>query len=138
MRTKTLSCCKYLAGATALAALVACGGGGGDGGDGSGTGTLKLALTDAPSCGYDAVNVTVQKIRVHQSATAADDASGWHELTLNPARRVDLLSLTNGVLEELGELPLPTGKYTQMRLVLAGNGGTAPSPTPSCPRGRAK
>ena len=135
MRTKTLSCCKYLAGATALAALVACGGGGGDGGDGSGTGTLKLALTDAPSCGYDAVNVTVQKIRVHQSATAADDASGWHELTLNPARRVDLLSLTNGVLEELGELPLPTGKYTQMRLVLAGNGGAAPFANSVVPTG---
>ena len=138
MRTQTLSCCKYLAGATALAALVACGGGGGDGGDGSGTGTLKLALTDAPSCGYDAVNVTVQKIRVHQSATAADDASGWHELTLNPARRVDLLSLTNGVLEELGELPLPTGNTPRCVWCWRAMAERPPSPTPSCPQGRAK
>ncbi|MGD9774433.1 DUF4382 domain-containing protein [Diaphorobacter sp.] len=137
MSTTPLTRWKYWTGATALAALAACGGGGGggSGSGGDGTGTLKLALTDAPSCGYDAVNVSVQKIRVHQSASAADDAAGWHELTLNPARRVDLLSLTNGVLQELGELPLPAGKYTQMRLVLASNGGAAPFANSVVPTG---
>lgn len=99
-----------------LAVVAACGGGGGGG---SGSGTLRLALTDAPSCGYDAVYVTVEKVRVHQSNGATDADGGWSEIVLNPARRVDLLSLTNGVLMELGQMPLPAGKYTQMRLVLA-------------------
>lgn len=107
---------KLATGAVLLAGLAACGGGGSDG---TGSGTLRLALTDAPSCGYDAVYVTVEKVRVHQSSSATDADGGWSEIVLSPARRVDLLSLTNGVLMELGQMPLPTGKYTQMRLVLA-------------------
>jgi hypothetical protein len=112
--------------ATVVAALTlaACGGGGGDGG-GSGEGTLRVALTDAPSC-YQHVWVTVEKVRVHTSASAADGDAGWRELVLSPARRIDLLSLTNGVLEELGSMPLPAGSYSQVRLVLAENSATAP------------
>ncbi|MES2948004.1 MAG: DUF4382 domain-containing protein [Pseudomonadota bacterium] len=110
-------------------ALTACGGGGGSTSvttSAGSNGSLRMALTDAPACGYDAVNVTVQKVRVHQSSSAADADSGWSEITLTPARRIDLLSLTNGVLSELGQTPLPTGRYTQLRLVLADN--TAASP----------
>lgn len=107
---------KLATGAVLLAGLAACGGGGSDS---TGSGTLRLALTDAPSCGYDAVYVTVEKVRVHQSSSATDADGGWSEIVLSPARRVDLLGLTNGVLMELGQTPLPTGKYTQMRLVLA-------------------
>lgn len=102
----------------AVLTLAACGGGGGEA---QGSGTLRLALTDAPACGFNQVNVTVQKVRVHQSATAADTDGGWAEIVLNPARRVDLLSLTNGALFELGQTPLFPGKYTQLRLVLAEN-----------------
>ena len=111
---------KLAAGILLVASLAACGGG--DGGSAvSQSGTLRLALTDAPSCGYDAVHVTIQKVRVHQSSSASDTDGGWSEIVLNPARRVDLLKLTNGVLDELGQTPLPTGKYTQLRLVLAAN-----------------
>lgn len=118
---------KAILGGLATAALVACGGGSGDGGTvGPLNGTLRLALTDAPSCGYDAVNITVQKVRVHQSATAGETDSGWSEVVLAPAKRVNLLTLSNGVLEELGQTPLPTGKYTQLRLVLASNDSTQP------------
>jgi hypothetical protein len=108
----------------AAAILAACGGGGGSA---SGDGSLRLALTDAPACGYDNVFVTIEKVRVHQSAGAADADGGWSELTLSPARRVDLLALTNGVLEELGTLPLAPGHYSQIRLVLASNSGTGTS-----------
>lgn len=115
-------------GASAAALLIglsACGGGG-DGGI-SGTGVMRLSITDAPACGYDHVYVTVKKVRVHQSATAAeDDPQGWSEVVLNPAKRVDLLTLTNGVLEPLGETALPAGRYSQLRLVLADNGASAP------------
>ncbi len=61
---------------------------------------------------------------MHKSATAADADTGWSEVVLNPARRIDLLSLTNGVLDDLGQTALPAGKYTQMRLVLVPNSGS--------------
>lgn len=104
--------------------LAACGGGGGGGGTTAGEGTLRVALTDAPSCGYDHVWVTIQKVSVHQSSSAGEADAGWTDLTLSPARRVDLLELTNGVLEELGSTPLAAGRYSQIRLVLASNSGT--------------
>lgn len=99
----------------------------------TGTGTLGVSLTDAPACGFDAVNVTVSKVRVHQSNSAADNDTGWSEIVLNPARKINLLDLTNGALEYLGETPLDAGHYTQLRLVLAedSNGNIANSVIPS-------
>lgn len=109
------------------AVLTACGGGGG--GDSTPIpaqlGSLSMAITDAPACGFDAVNVTVQRVRVHQSASAEATDSGWSEITLAPARKINLLNLTNGVLEQLGQTPLPVGHYTQVRLVLDPNAGNA-------------
>ncbi|MCE3606994.1 DUF4382 domain-containing protein [Massilia sp. P8910] len=124
----------------AALALTACGGGGGSPGinrsngttgNGTGTppalggtsGTLSVSLTDAPACGFDAVNVTVSKVRVHQSASAADADTGWSEVVLAPARKINLLNLTNGVLDPLGTTPVPSGHYTQVRLVLDPNTG---------------
>ena len=111
-----------------LSAFIAgCGGGGSDGGgNGGGSGTLGVSLTDAPACGFDAVNVTVSIVRVHQSDTASDSAGGWSEISLNPPRKINLLDLTNGVLESLGETMLPAGHYTQLRLVLAANNASSP------------
>jgi hypothetical protein len=105
----------------------ACGGGGGDT-TGGGTGTLAVSLTDNP-CDYRAVNVTIEQLRVHRSASAAESDAGWTNLPLNltPAqRRVDLLSLQNGALLKLGDVSLDSGSYTQLRLVLAPNGSGAP------------
>lgn len=101
--------------------LAACGGGGGATGD---MGTLKLGLTDAPACGYDHVYVTIQKVGINQSATASDTDAGWTDITLNPAMRVDLLTLSNGVLADLGQMPLVPGHYAQLRLLLAANDST--------------
>jgi hypothetical protein len=121
--------------------LAACGGGGGSSGDpvmATPMGSLRLALTDAPSCGYEQVNVSIEKIRVHQSASAADADAGWSEIALSPAKRVDLLSLTNGVLAELGQTALPAGRYTQMRLLLASNEGATPLANSVIPTGGAE
>ena len=96
------------------ALLSACGGSGS-----SPQGTLQLAMTDAPGCGYRHVYITVEQIRVHQSANASENDAGWQTLQLAAPRRVDLLELTNGALQELGSLPLPAGRYQQIRLVLS-------------------
>lgn len=106
-----------------LAALTACGGGGDDAGEplvGT-TGTLRLALTDAPACGFDNVFVTVEKVRVHASANAQPADGGWTDIALATPQRVDLLSLTNGAMTALGQAQLPAGTYQQLRLVLAAN-----------------
>jgi hypothetical protein len=83
-------------------------------------------MTDAPACGFDEVNVTVSKVRVHQSDSASDNAVGWTDITLNPARKINLLNLNNPTLsnlalESLGETLLEAGHYTQLRLVLVPN-----------------
>jgi hypothetical protein len=122
----------------AAASLAACGGGG----DSSTTpttttptatfGSLSVALTDAPACGFDAVNVTVTKVRVNKSATAGDTDSSWVDLALSPARKINLLSLTNGVLDTLGQASLDPGHYGQIRLVLDANAsGTANTVIPT-------
>jgi len=97
----------------------------GDGSSGSQTGTLGVSLTDATASGFDAVNVTVIKVRVHQSNGAAENDAGWADITLSPARKINLLNLTNGALDSLGQTSLPAGHYTQLRLVLSANTGTS-------------
>ena len=111
--------------AIAAATLVACGGGsaGGTTPPAATMGTLGVSMTDAPACGFDAVNVTVSKVRVHQSASASDLDGGWTDITLSPAKKINLLNLTNGVLETLGQTPLAPGRYSQLRLVLDANTG---------------
>lgn len=112
-----------------LVVFVAGCGSDGDGGGGTTTaqpGTVSVSMTDAPACGFDEVNVTVSKVRVHQSDNASENAAGWADITLNPARKINLLDLndptqTNRALEFLGETPLEAGHYTQLRLVLVSN-----------------
>ena len=112
--------------------LAACGGGGSD----ASSGTLRLALTDAPACGYDHVYVTVESVKVHQSASAGENDPGWYPISLpSLPKRIDLLELRNGLLEELGETALPAGHYTQMRLVLSPNSPSLPYANAVTPTG---
>jgi hypothetical protein len=88
-------------------------------------------MTDAPACGFEAVNVTVNKVRVHQSSSAEDKDAGWTDITLTPPRKINLLDLNdptkpNFALETLGETPLAAGHYTQLRLVLVPNSLSSP------------
>jgi hypothetical protein len=111
--------------------LVACGGGGDAGttAPAQAMGTLRVALTDAPACGFDEVNVTVERVRAHQSASAGENDAGWTDIVVSPARKINLLSLQNGVLVDLGQTTLLAGNYTQMRLVLVSNKSVAKSNT---------
>ena len=118
----------WLMGLLLAVVLAGCGS---DGGGGAQPGTLGVSMTDAPACGFDAVNVTVSKVRVHQSDNASENAAGWTDITLNPPRKINLLDLNdptqpNRALESLGETPLEAGHYTQLRLVLVPNSGGPP------------
>ena len=115
------------------------GAGGGIGGTGSPStaGTVQFYLADAPACGYDAVYVTVQKVRIHMSGSAAVGDAGWSEAMAGP-KRFDLLTLTNGVVADLGSTRLPAGKYTQLRLVLADNEAAHPFANSVVPTGESE
>src|SRR5262245_5710615 len=102
--------------------------GGGDGGGSTQPGTASVSMTDAPACGFDQVNVTVSNVRIHQSDSASGNGAGWHDINLNPPRKINLLDLNdptqpNFALASLGETPLEAGHYTQLRLVLERNTG---------------
>ena len=114
-----------------LAALATGCSGDGDGG-GASTGSLSVSLTDASACGFDEVNVTVDKVRVHQSSSANEHAAGWTTIALVPPRKINLLDLNdptqpNFALESLGATPIEAGHYTQVRLVLIPNNGANPT-----------
>ncbi len=114
-------CAQAAACAAAAFLLAACGSGE------TTPGTVRFALTDAPACGFDEVSVSIERIRVNRNADANENSLGWTDLRLSPARQIDLLKLGNGVLEELGELSLPAGRYAQLRLVLSANGSGTPA-----------
>jgi hypothetical protein len=118
----------YLVAILCALVVAACGGGGGSDGGGTADGggaqsgaTLGVMLTDAPACGFDEVNVTVRKVRIHKREDAEDDDNGWTEVNIDPPRKINLLDLNNGVAEALGEGPIGPGTYLQFRLVLVPN-----------------
>ena len=127
MKRSSLGIWAALLSIVASAALVACGGGD-DSPPAPAMGTLRVALTDAPNCrvaneDLDKVFVTVERVRVHQSSDAEPSGGGWTDVVVSPAKKINLLDLTNGRLEELGTAPIAAGNYTQVRLVLSANQG---------------
>lgn len=78
--------------------------------------TLHVMLTDSPG-DYESVNIDIQDVQVNPSET---DDTGWKSLTVNKGV-YDLLKLTNGSDTLLGSAQLPTGKISQIRLVLGTN-----------------
>jgi len=114
-----------------MAAFLAACGSSGDGGS-SAPGSVSVSLTDAPACGYDEVNVTVSRVRVHQSSSADDKAAGWTDITLDPPRKINLLDFNDPTkpihVEPLGLAPLEPGHYTQLRLVLVANSNNPNQP----------
>ena len=103
----------------ATCSLCACGGSGG-------SGTLSVGLTDAPTEDYSAVYVTIREVQVHHNGPGSDDEAGWQTIA-QPNRTYNLLELTDGVVEGLGEGPLDSGSYSQIRLIV----GTTPDNAPN-------
>lgn len=119
MQIKNITRCASLVATIGLAAqLASCGGGSAP----TPHGTLRVELTnsDASTCGYKAVNISVDSVRAHQSASAVPGDSGWQpiDVTLVQAMQVDLLTLINSAPQDLVTITLPVGHYAQVRLWL--------------------
>ena len=77
-------------------------------------GNIAVMLTDLPAT-YQQVNVDIQKVSVHMSG------GSWIDLPTKSGV-YDLLVLQNGIDTSLvNTTQLPTGKITQMRLILGNN-----------------
>lgn len=95
----------------------------------AGQGTLSISLTDAPAAEFLAVYVTIAEVHVHRAGS--DDDEGEWIVAATPNATYNLLELQNGITTFLGEKNIPSGDYTQMRLIL-GNApvGTTPDGEP--------
>lgn len=104
---------------------------------------VTVELTDAPPdlATLEHVQVTLSRVEVHVAGGDADDdeadeddkgsdkhesegddeGSGWRTVAAK-AGTFDLVALQNDVRAELGELELPSGKITQIRLFIDPNG----------------
>lgn len=90
-------------------------------------GTMRVFLTDAPA-DYESVIIDIREIRIQKNADAVmeedsdsdgeEDNDGEWIIISDEPQKVDLLQLTNGVTEFLGETELEAGTYSQMRLIL--------------------
>ena len=78
---------------------------------------IEVWLTDAPG-DYQEVNIDLQGVEVTSSET--DSEQGWRAVQLTP-QVYDLLKLTNGIEALLGEVELPAGRLSQVRLKLGEN-----------------
>ena len=90
---------------------------------------LRVFLTDKPIEALSGVWVTIASVRIHQSASTGEGEGGWVDVPLDTPMPINLLTLQNGILQELGQTALPAGHYQQVRLALTPNagGGSAPN-----------
>lgn len=82
----------------------------------SGMGTLEVRLHDAPA-NFDSVKVHIESVEVNN----VENPNGWTTIS-EPNETYDLLQLTNGAYEVLGEAQLEPGTYRQIRLLLSQDG----------------
>lgn len=101
-----------------LSALLAACGGGGGGTSAPSAGMVSASMTDSPACGYNHVYITVAQVGINSKVDGSGD---WTDIKLATPRKIDLLNLTNGALESLGQTALSAGTYQQLRLVLLPN-----------------
>lgn len=96
-----------------LSVFTGCGGGGGSSSVSGSTGSLSVSLQDSAT-EYRAVYITINQVQVHLEGEKWEDVMAPEKA----GKTYNLLSLVNGVREELGIVDLPEGSYTQMRLII--------------------
>jgi hypothetical protein len=84
----------------------------------SGQSKMNLYLTDAPAS-YKAVWIDIEQVKVKSDAT--DSADGWVDVPLIKPGEYNLLDFRNGEDTLLGGVDLPSGKVSQIRLILGDN-----------------
>ncbi|SNB46298.1 DUF4382 domain-containing protein [Geobacter sp. DSM 9736] len=102
--------------------LAACGGGGG-GSSTAQSGTLKVGITDKQSDDFAQVVIAIREIRVVPAGreNAPDNDPGLPVLArFSSPRVIDVMQL-QFVQQALGEIILPAGTYSQIRLILEPN-----------------
>lgn len=84
------------------------------------TGQLRVELTDAPGDILEA-SVTITRVSIVPSEDAASGEAeeGGIEVLSEDSMTVDLVKLQDGVTETLGQIEIPEGSYSQIRLVTA-------------------
>lgn len=100
----------------------------------SGPSSLSVYLVDAPAA-YDKVYIDVQSVQVKSSTDSSEKS--WQTLIIPRTGVYNLLNFKNGLDTLLGTIQLPSGRISQLRLVLGPNnsivlnGVTYPLTTPS-------
>lgn len=94
---------------------------------------LEVRLTDSPG-DYEEVNIDIQGVEIHRAEGKQD--AGWVALDVNEGV-YNVLTLANGLDTLLGAADLPSGRVSQIRLILGTNntvkvnGEVKPLDTPS-------
>lgn len=83
----------------------------------SSTARLQVRLTDAPG-DYQEVNIDI--LRVEVNSEEGTQTAGWKALTIKNGV-YNLLKFSNGLDTLLGSADLPTGRISQIRLILGTN-----------------
>jgi Domain of unknown function (DUF4382)/Carboxypeptidase regulatory-like domain len=84
-----------------------------DGTGGSTTGMVEVRLTDAPSDEFQSATIFVSQVALQPS-----DAAASVVIVSNTKAAFDLLTLQDGVTAELANTSVPTGSYSQIRLIV--------------------
>lgn len=79
--------------------------------------TLEVRLTDSPG-DYQEVNIDIQGVEIHHAT--GNQSSGWVALDIRKGV-YNILQLANGLDTLLGSASLPSGRVSQMRLILGPN-----------------
>ena len=74
--------------------------------------TLAKTLAGSDLAGATNIWLTIKEVQVHTTGNS------WQTVA-QPNARFDFLTLVNGLTRPLELFPLPAGKYTQIRLILA-------------------
>lgn len=82
-------------------------------GENNDLGSLEIRLHDAPLDSVEEVNVFIERIEINLE----NDDEGWSTIN-SPNRSFNLLELTNGAFEVIGDTLLEPGTYSQIRLIL--------------------
>lgn len=84
------------------------------GSDSGTTGQIIVRLTDSPVDNIQSATVWVSSVYL----IGGSDSTGTRYTVTTTPQQYDLLTLTDGVTADLGTATIPTGDYTQMRLVV--------------------